>query len=357
MNLIIINYSMSAESQVFAHQPKIAKSLALHFDKTFVITAEELDRNSMEELNHPNLSIYSTNWIQGQDFRNLFRFYKVALPIVFTNRGSVLFSHMTELHSLFIAPFCKLLRIKHYLWYAHKSRSLALYLVYFFLEALITSSKGSCPITWKKVEIVGQAIDIPSFSLLPARPSFPPLRWYHIGRIDPSKNVHLLINSLEKYAEQFPELTLDLYGGPSTELNRKYYDSVVELINEKKANRWVRLLGPIPHSKVPQVANEHDAFIHAFDGSLDKSLLEAIASERFVVSSNPEYQKIFRNHLIENVPNETVLNVELCRFFSNSDNELNQEVHYNLMVLKSEHSLENWLSKVLAILNKGGGYY
>ena len=74
-------------------------------------------------------------------------------------RKFIIFSHMTEVQSGIIAPISKLLGIRHLLWYAHKSKSKYLVWNNIFVDEILTSTSGSCPIKSHKIKPIGQGID------------------------------------------------------------------------------------------------------------------------------------------------------------------------------------------------------
>ena len=177
MKLLLLNYSMNARSTVFSHQLEVAKRLSRHFERTFVITADEhLGEKTA------NIEIQSSNWKSGQSLKNAITFYRLVIPVILSQRKDiVVFSHMTEVQSFLIAPLCRLLGIPHFLWYAHKSNSKYLRLSFPFLNGVITSTPGSCPIRSPKVHPIGQAIDIELFGIIQTLPNIPPCAGITLG--------------------------------------------------------------------------------------------------------------------------------------------------------------------------------
>ena len=191
MELLVFNYSMNRNSQVFSHQRTVVRQLSKHFSHIDVITAEAFQDSAID-----GVSVYSTNWIAGRKIRNIVNFYRIAIPLLLKHKGGKIFSHMTEVQTALSLPISKLLGIKHFLWYAHKSASRFLYFSYPQVDGVVTSTPGSCPISGNKVFPIGQAVDTKLSKQITKLPELPPKKWYHVGRIDPSKNLDLIIEAL-----------------------------------------------------------------------------------------------------------------------------------------------------------------
>lgn len=344
MNLLVFNYSMNEKSQVFSHQRRIVMKLANYYDSIDVITADPTTSLSI-----PNVHIYSTNWIPGVILRNVINFYRVSLPLIFKNRKGVIFSHMTEVQSLLISPICKLLQIRHFLWYAHKSDSVFLSLVYPFLDGVITSTDGSCPVKGKKVKSIGQSVDLEPIAQISRIPSIPPRSWYHIGRLDPSKNLEFLIEALAPLRLKDPRITLHLYGTPTTEQAEKYLNKLRIKYNNSNYP-WVYFHGQLNYNDLASVSNSHDGFIHAYWGSLDKALVEAIIQKRVVVSSNPEYLWVFRNQRLLRENQFGELQSQLSKIYGEEPSNTLEQIEKDFRLASDHHSLDNWIAQLLSIL-------
>jgi len=203
---------MSPTSLVLSHQPEVVMRLKSFFKSTTVVTAASYEIEAPSDL-----EIISTNWKEGQRIRSALRFMQKTLPIlVFTKRPLVVFSHMTEVQSLLIAPICRLLGIRHFLWYAHASNSIWLNLASPFLTGVLTSTPGSCPLKGKKIHVIGQGVPVPAKSQESNQIKIPPIRWYHVSRIDASKRIEIIGDSIREFREQGLIFSLDKNGKKSS---------------------------------------------------------------------------------------------------------------------------------------------
>lgn len=346
MKLLVLNYSMDPRSLVFSHQREVVKRLSLKFEHTFVVTADE---NTGEKIE--NVDIFSSNWIRRKAFKNVIHFYQTVLPVVFPHRKNlIVFSHMTEVQSFLIAPLCRVLGIPHFLWYAHKSKSKYLKLSLPFLSGVVTSTPGSCPVKSSKVHPIGQAIDHELFSVTKSFPKNPPLRWYHVGRMDKSKNIDLIIEVFDKLRKAGWSLQLDFYGEPSSNTAKRYFDELKLRYLTNNNSSWLTFHGSVERTRIPQVASQYDGFVHAFQGSLDKAVLEAAMCKRVVVSINPEFEVEFSS---TNFTGQTLfdkLALQLLMALEMSEEEQRARIQAFYSIAREHHSLETWINELLEVI-------
>jgi len=337
---------MNDSSLVFSHQREVAKLLSEQFEETFVITADEELGAEVDEI-----GVSSTLWKPNKRIRNVLCFYQVAVPLILRNRKNLtIFSHMTEVQSFLIAPWCRILRIPHFLWYAHTSKSLFLYSSYPFINGVITSTPGSCPIKGRKVHAIGQAIDESKLIENPSEIASPPLRWYHVGRIDPSKNIDMMVSVFRRLRTAGWNLTLDIYGAPSSEKSIYYFKSLLNKYQHELNSHWLRFPGPIKKDQLHSIANIHDGFLHAFQGSLDKAVLEATLAKRVVVSINHEYMKEFTIKAFADENPEELLHSLLCQTLSMPSSAISKVIQSNFEICQKNHTLKRWLAELCKVL-------
>ena len=349
MKLLILNYSMNESSLLFSHQRVVAQRLSEEFEETHVITADE-------ELGAKTQGLYvtSTGWKPNKRLKSVIEFYKATVPLILKNRRSlVIFSHMTEVQSFLIAPWCRIFQIPHYLWYAHASRSFFLYGSSPFLNGIITSTPGSCPLKGKKVFPIGQAIDEQNLKGDFSKIKSPPLDWYHVGRIDSSKKIDLIIAVFVRLRAMGWNLKLDIYGAPSTEKSNNYLALLLNNFQTEITSSWLSFKGPIGRQQLFPIANQHDGFVHAFQGSLDKAVLEATLSKRIVASINPEFIREFdsKEYLGGNLE-ENLFN-QVSQFLHLTPTAIRSAIESNYEIAKKNHTLERWLVELCRILKNG----
>lgn len=337
---------MNPSSLVFGHQREVAYSLSEHFDSTTVITTEV---NQEKEL----LTVIHSPWRQNARLRCVLKFLRIFLSQIRKEKPSVVFSHMTDLHAFIISPFCWIFGIRHYLWYAHASKSPYLYFAYPLLTGVLTSTSGSCPIKSSKVTKIGQAV--PNEFNLPKTsnaPNVPPLRWYHIGRIDKSKRIELIVSAVREVRNLGFELSIDLIGKPSSGTNTFYFDSLKSQYSQPEYRDWVKFVAPVPRRAVPKTISQYDGLIHAFQGSLDKALVEAVFGRRIVLTINSEFWTEFSKETTAPNFEPPSLEAQLKQIVTTTSEPIEADIERRHKLAINRHSFDGWITKTIEILKK-----
>lgn len=347
-NLIIVNYSMSRNSPFLSHQISTVDALSKSFQNTVVLTRDTDNSGSSTKYR-----LITSEWHSRQPLRNSVRLIQKFLMAPKLPGRTVVFFHMTDSSAAILSPFCKILGMRSVLWYAHKHRSIFLRFASIFLDSIVTSTDGSFPRQRKLALPIGQAIDTFLFhsdTLVSSKEIL--FKLYHVGRIDLSKNIKLLINllvSLKQFDERF---TLTLIGKPTGANQQKEFDALRDEYCSLFENGSVEVMPPIKQEKLVHVVHNFGIFVHAYFGSLDKSLLEASALMKPVVTMNAEYLNEFGSWSQNTVPNSAVgfLVCEVQSIMAASLKSLNNELLRRQQIVIEQHSLELWAKKVHPIL-------
>ncbi len=344
-HLLVVNYAMDENSQVFSHQINVVNKLAQHFDQITVLTG------NIGKLNVPdNVQVISYDWAEGKRFTSLTRFLRNFLILVFKFRFSSVFSHMTSVQSAFISPITKILRLRHYLWYAHTSDNNYLRIAKILTDGIITSTPGSCPAKGRNVFPIGQAVDSHIFKNLKSI-KLPLTEIIHIGRLDPSKKIESIVLVVKNARIPFASLALKIIGSPSSE---RYKDYAVDLKNRFKFEvneGWLEFIPSIQRSQIPATLREESCFIHAFEGSLDKTLIEATLSGIPVATINKEYIEIFGSWTSLNPSKLLNLEDEFDALLLLDQTSLENEISRRYKIAIDNHDLDGWITRLIGILD------
>ena len=342
-HLLIINYAMDEKSQVFSHQVNLVNKLAEKYHKVSVLTGSV----GFHKVSS-NVEVISFNWIQGKKFSSLFRFVSKFLQVLGKNRFTCIFSHMTSVQSAFISPITRVLRIKHYLWYAHTSNNIYLLISRALTNGIITSTPGSCPIKGRKIFAIGQSVDSKVFDKK-SRLDTPINKLIHIGRFDPSKNIEDIVAGVKRLRADYPELKLNIVGSPSSEKFQEHMELVKSKFLTDVQQGWLTFKPGIERRKIPDELKKNDCFIHAFQGSLDKTLVEATLTAIPVATINNEYIKIFGKW---NSSNSVSLVSELEYLLNLDSNTVTNEVDRRHEIARRNHDSEGWVNRLVNVLDQ-----
>lgn len=335
---------MDELDQVFSHQLQTVTALAARYQRVTVLTGKV-----GSSLFPDNVQVIPSNWRPGKRFKNAINFLKIFFQVVQKSKVDLVFSHMTDVQSALIAIPLKILKIPHYLWYAHKSQSFYLRFCSKVVSGIISSTAGSIPIDSPKVTLIGQAIDPnlfpPKFDLV-----LPPVKFIHVGRLDPSKNVSEIISCIKIVRLMNPSIELLIVGSPSSEKYVEYAKNLVIENEEAIKEGWLRFLPQVPRSELSDLLQKSDCFIHAFRGSLDKTLVEATVSMLPVISVNHEYKRQFGSWQKENL--SISLLAELEGLMDKSRAEISSELWRRREKVLTHHSLDIWIEKLDEILRR-----
>jgi glycosyltransferase involved in cell wall biosynthesis len=337
---------MDKNDPIFSHQLEAVGSLSREFERISVITFKV-----GSDLGLPsNVTVYYSRWVEGESFGNSLRFFRAVIRVFTQGRPHVIFSHMTEVQSALLAPLTKFTRVPHFLWYAHASKSLYLRICEIFCDGIISSTVGSCPISGRKINLIGQAIDSQLFYF--TRRDRQLKKFVHIGRFDPSKKIDEIIETLFSSESGNSKITFTQVGDPSAERFLDYKEDTERRFTNLIDAKVVCFNSSIPRSQLPALLESQDVFIHSFEGSLDKTLIEATMSGLPVVTVNSEYRRIFggwSNKKAVSLKDE--LDAFLVR--SKDSKSLQDETHRRRLLSEKMHSQRNWIENLTQILKNG----
>lgn len=207
------------------------------------------------------------------------------LRVLVTRRYGKVFVHMNPEYIVLGGLWWRFRGTRIALWYTHKAVNLKLRIATFFAHTIFSASQESFRYRTSKLKVVGHGIDSNIFYPSSDFPKNPHI--ITVGRISPTKNYEPLIDAMEILVQSFPTLQLSIVGGPTSSSDQAYYEIIKEKVFEKKLENNIIFLGPISYEKVPDLYRAGTIFVNLSNtGSLDKAILEAMATGLFVVTSN-----------------------------------------------------------------------
>ena len=295
-----------------------------------------------------NVRVSVSVWNDGKRLTNLIRMLLAISKVLKISNIDIAFFHMTEVDACLALPFLKFKKIPSTLWYAHSYPSNYLKIFNLFGDIIFTSTIGSCPIQSAKIRVIGQSINQDTF-YRPCKRLIEKSKFLTVGRIDKSKGILEIIEALSRWKILRPEISLTIYGRT---LNDQYSRDVQTLVAEKNrlfSMEWIYLNPFLKRSELSKKFEEFDCFVHYFQGSLDKVLLEAASAGLPVVSINNQFNLEFHNRIKPN------FDENLGDYFNSSESTLIAEINRIQRIIYEKHSLDNWVSllsqELVQILN------
>jgi len=355
--LLVFAYAFNRNSQVFSHQADIIEKLSQFFDQTIVVVADigEVERgtyssdfDSSDKIVVIEAIIDKSFSIQ-KNFETIFTLIRNFQQLKFES----VFYFMTETSAAIFGLYFRIRRVRQVLWYAHAHLPKRLLFASLLMNKICSSTKGSIPIKQNKVILLGQMVDTNLFAYSP-KPIFSSLSLVHFGRFDKSKNILILMKVVQKVEKRRPKTKLTLIGSPSSNHGLSYQREVLKQFEAELERGVIHILPAFKRSELPLQLKNYDIFVHAFQGSLDKTLVEATLMGMPTVTLNTEYLNEFGTWS-EKKPRdfmspEDFLENEIDLITSLDKSILFKELEKRYKTAKSKHSLDNWIRGITQVL-------
>src|SRR3989344_6257873 len=270
----------------------------------------------------------------------LMRFYKY----IWRERKNydTVFVHMNPEYVILGWADWKLLGKRIALWYVHKYVNLKLRFAEKLADKIFTASPESFRLSSRKVEITGHGIDVEKFKIQSAGRRTK-LSIITAGRISPVKNLETLIEGFSVLQNSKIDFVVKIAGGPAKKSDNIYFEKLKLTVLQKNLQNSVSFAGPISYSQIQDFYHEGDIFVNLSEtGSIDKAVLEAMASGITVITSNEAFKSILPvKYFLENKTPEALAQ-KIKELFSESRPNL----ELREIVIRN-HSLESLIKKVI----------
>lgn len=353
MNLLLLNLGMDASHTALGFTTSWTNALARRSEHVSVITMFT-GRMALE----PNVTVHSLGKERGfSEPRRLAEFYRALFRILRERPIDACFAHMAPLFAALFAPIGKVRRIPILLWYAHASVPKTLRVAHFAADRCVTPTADSFRLPSDKLRLLGHGIDTQVF-----QPPEVPGPDYEataisIGRLGRVKRVEEIMAAVALARQELEaELRLEITGGPITEADRDY----VELLHREAGSLGIEdavdFAGPVPFDQIPARYHRGSLFLSVSGtGSLDKAVLEAMASGCIPISRNESFARLASEHGLEHLvpgpgPEGLADAIVAARRLPPAERE---ELRARLRgIVETEHSLSTLADNLIAELSE-----
>jgi len=355
MRLLIITQKVDQNDQLLGFFVHWIAKLAKKFESILVICLEK------GEFDLPSNAQVMT---LGKDRRLpklfwLFNFYKYIFQ--YRKKYGAVLAHMNPIWMVLGGLCWRLMGKKNYLWYTSGGVTAKLKLAEKLTHVVLTASPESFRLPSKKVIVTGHGVDTDLFKPDFSRSNLKEgssrfnrgdidsrLRILSVGRIAPVKNYEVLIEAAKILQKKGVNFSVTMMGEPVLDRDKKYGRSLKQKIADLNLQSHFNFAGKINNRVLASVYQSHDIFVHlSKTGSLDKSLLEAMASGIKVLSSND-----WSHH---NLPPELTFNendpLELANKIKNTSQTDFREQLKDYVV--KNHNLDGLIEKISSIISRG----
>lgn len=284
MKLLITTQAVDLDDPVLGFFHAWIIELSKHYEKVTVICLREGRKNLPS-----NVHVYALG--EGNKLSRGLAFLRLVSRLKY--EYDAVFVHMNPEYIVLGGLYWRMIGKRIVLWYTHKNVDFKLRIATLFVDTVLTASKESFRLASSKVKVVGHGIEIPE---VVHKSKNGALRILTAGRITKSKHLFEMLDAVELLVKGGTDFIFTIVGAPATRDDKKYELLLREKIKTGPLAQRVMYLGGIPNAKVMELlATEADVFLNlSSTGSLDKAVLEALASGVPAVSSNEAFREILR---------------------------------------------------------------
>jgi len=231
----------------------------------------------------------------GSKLIYLVRFYKYIWRER-KNYDSV-FVHMNQEYTILGGLIWRLLGKKVMLWRNHQMGGFWAKIAVALSHIVFCTSQFAFVARYKKTKLMPVGIDADFFKFHPEIKKTPGSVLF-FGRISPIKRPDILIESLyllKKGGINF----IASFVGDAPLRDAVYNEKIKQKIENYDLADCVKIVKGVPYLQAPKIYNQNEIFINLTNsGSLDKTILEAMACESMVLVSNKTFEGVLPPDLI-----------------------------------------------------------
>lgn len=289
MRLMVATQVLDRDDPILGFAHEWMRALAAHCEKLIVVPLKagrvDLPRN---------VEVRSLGKEHGaRTLRILKGFARVVGGACRRREIDAFLAHMVPRYAVYAAPFAIPAGVKLFLWYTHKGVDWSVRCAEPLVEKAFTASELSFRLPSKKKVVTGHGVDVDEF----ARDSAiaPTHDISVVGRIAPAKDPLTLVEALGRLKARGSRVpSVLLAGGTLLEAHDDYQLRVFGRVEEHGLAAQFTSLGPVPHPVIRSVFLRSPLFITpSLTGSVDKTVLEAMACERIAITCNESFREVF----------------------------------------------------------------
>ncbi len=315
MKLLIVTQMVDSEDSMLGFFVRWIEEFAKHTEQVEVICLKE-GKHSLPA----NVRVHSLGKEYGVSRVKYFlNFYTYIWRL--RHGYDAVFVHMNPEYVVLGGLLWRIWGKRVALWYMHKSVNLKLRIATFFANVVLTASKESFRLPSSKVRVMGHGINTEFFS---SDPSIVRGNWVlSVGRLMPSKRHDLIIRAVALAGRE-----LRIAGdGPE-------HKNLESLAHTLRAG--VSFLGGLNQAHLRDEYRKAACFVHTSEtGSLDKVVLEALATDLPVITTN----SAFKDFPVQKVPATPEAIAEALTH--------SRESHNRVEIIRRYHSLQKLIPRIL----------
>lgn len=286
-----------------------------------------------------NVSVYSLGKEEGvSKIRYIIRFFRYIVKL--RKEYDTVFVHMNPEYVVLGGLLWCLWGKRILMWYNHPQGNFYIRCARFMSFRVLHTSPFAFASRFKNA--LQMPVGIPMESFRKDKATKRKVRTFlSLGRISPIKKVDLILEAAQVLHKQQTRFVVSIYGQPTNESDRQYEKILKTKYQELLQIGVVSLCGGVPNYKTKDVYSQHEIFVNVTpSGSFDKAILEAMASELVVVTSNQSLCGILPDALLPKEGDVESLAESMRYALTLSPDEKEQYGKFAREYVLREHSLE-----------------
>lgn len=349
MNLLVFNLAVDDKHVTLAFGLRWIEALAARFEHIDVVTMT---------VGHYQLPDNVTVWSVGRErgypeWLRALRFYWLVWRILRRRRVDIVFTHMIPVFAVLFWPIGLLTGLKNVLWYAHGATPRMLRLAHQVVDRVVSSTPQGFRLPSDKVSFIGQGVNVADYQAVSRLTVTGLFHILTVGRLAQSKGLDLLVSALADWKPN-SDWHLTIVGDGTSDSEHSYAQTLRQKAQDTLEPSRVTFTGRLDPEAIRGLLGKSDIFVNlSSTGSLDKAMVEAMASGCPVVSSNDAFRAIamaggFPECVIEHSPQS--LRAVLDRLSSMSASERQALGVRQAEIARRDHTLDGLIRRLHDIL-------
>ncbi len=274
MKLLIVTQKVDPRDPILGFFHRWIREFAEQCESVIVIGQYVMDYDLPENVTVLSLGKErgSKRWVQVLRYRWLLWKHRRQYDAIFV--------HMTPIWAVFAWRMVVFFKKPLYLWYEARGTRWPLKVALRLATKVFSASPAGMPLPTPKSVITGHGIAVDTSAFTDANAERDPHLIVTVGRITASKNLPVILRAMEQLPQEYRLL---LAGAPLTGDDHALLNRIRSTLHEKGMEHCVEIR-PLSQEEVAAFLQTAALFLHASATSLDKALLEAMASGCLVVS-------------------------------------------------------------------------
>jgi glycosyltransferase involved in cell wall biosynthesis len=340
MKLLMITRKVDNADALAGFTYNWVKHIGAHLEHLYVITWQQSDSTGLDS-NVEVISLSQKNKLHK--ILDLQKKLKKILPQV-----DGVFCHMNPEYTILSAFLAKLHNKKIVSWYTHRAITFRRRLLELLANKIITASDMSFRRPWfiDKVEVIGHGIDTDLFVEAQRSPNSEGFNIMSVGRISPTKDYESIIKAIYELGDK--NVKLNIVGDVILESQKNYLKNLKQMVETMKLEGQVEFVSWVANKNMPSYYQKTDLFINmSGTGSVDKVVLEAMASGCLVLTSNEAFLDILGKDFMVDANASDMLTSKIKWLMNMSTEEKKKITDKFRQIIIDDYELDNLSKKII----------